>query len=110
MKLLLDEHLSPKLAKRLQDLYPDSSQVDLLKKKGADDLDLLCYARDHNFVIVSKDDDFYDLAIMSDGPPKVVVLRVGNVTTEEIERKLRKAAPILKEFVMDPDFWCCEIR
>jgi len=34
VKLLLDEHLSPKLAKRLQDIFPGSSQVDLLEKKA----------------------------------------------------------------------------
>ena len=37
MKLLLDENLSPRLPALLADLYPDSSQIELLGLRGATD-------------------------------------------------------------------------
>ena len=110
MKLLLDEHLSPKLAKRLQDLYPDSTQVELMGMKGTDDREIYRFALAHQYILVSKDADFYDLALAQDGPPKVVLLRVGNVTTRDVERILRNAAPVLGEFACSPDTWVCEIH
>ncbi len=110
VKLLLDEHLSPKLARRLQDLFPGTSQVDLLHLKGCGDLDLYRYAGEHDYVMVSKDDDFHDLALANARPPKVVILRVGNVTTSEVESILRESAPVLDRFYHTPDTWVCEIR
>lgn len=110
VKLLLDEHLSPKLARRLQDVFPGTSQVDLLNLKGAGDYELFRYAGEHDYVMVSKDDDFYDLALAHARPPKVVVLRVGNVTTSEVESLLRESAEVLNRFHLTPDAWVCEIR
>jgi predicted nuclease of predicted toxin-antitoxin system len=110
MKLLLDEHLSPKLSGRLQDVYPGTSQVDLLDLKGSDDVVLHRLARENGFIIVSKDDDFYDLALAEDGPPKVVILRVGNVTTGEVERILRESVSLIRDFASVSDAWVCEIR
>lgn len=110
MKLLLDEHLSPKLIRRLGDLYPGSNQVDLLNLKGCSDWDLYCYAEKHGYVIVSKDNDFYDFALAYSRPPKVVVLRVGNVTTSEIENILRESKDVIEGFLLTPDTWVCEIN
>jgi predicted nuclease of predicted toxin-antitoxin system len=109
VKLLLDEHLSPKLARRLQDIFPGTSQVDLLNLKGSGDQELYQYAGDHQYVMVSKDDDFYDLALSFARPPKVVILRVGNVTTSEIETILRGSVEVLNHFYQTPDTWVCEI-
>ena len=45
MKLLLDENLSPKLPALLVDLYPDSSQIELLGLRGATDTAVWEYAK-----------------------------------------------------------------
>jgi predicted nuclease of predicted toxin-antitoxin system len=83
--------------------------VDLLNLKGCADLDLYEYAGEHGYVMVSKDDDFYELALKNAHPPKVVVLRVGNVTTAEIERILRESTEVLERFCDTPEVWVCEI-
>lgn len=98
MKLLFDEHLSPKLAKRLQDIFPGSNQVDALGLKGSDDHVLHEFAKTHGFILVSKDDDFYDLALARGYPPKVVILRTGNQTTDQLEMLLRRIRSSLEEF------------
>ena len=60
MKLLFDENLSRKLVVRLAELYPESAQVaeaDLLESPDRE-----IWAKAGNFVIVSTDSDFYELA------------------------------------------------
>lgn len=53
MKLLFDENLSFKLAERLSDLFPGSSQVRLIGLSRADDRTVWNYARTHDFMLVS---------------------------------------------------------
>ncbi len=45
---------------------------------GADDQAVWSHARDKGFVIVTKDDDFLDLAAHHGPPPVVIWLRLGN--------------------------------
>jgi predicted nuclease of predicted toxin-antitoxin system len=61
MKLLFDHHLSHKLVKRLQDIFPDSSQTRLLGMGTADDHAIWNHAKQRGFIVVSLDADFYDL-------------------------------------------------
>jgi predicted nuclease of predicted toxin-antitoxin system len=48
MKLLFDQNLSPRLATRLQDLFPDSSHVFNLGLDQADDMEVWEYARQND--------------------------------------------------------------
>src|SRR5688572_18896959 len=89
MKLLLDQNLSPRLVQRLSDVFPDSNHVFLLGLGSADDVRVWEYARDNDFVIVTKDADFGELSTLKGFPPKVVWLRVGNCTTALVEELLR---------------------
>jgi predicted nuclease of predicted toxin-antitoxin system len=54
VKLLLDQNLSPRLVNRLVDLYPDSSHVYLIGLDTAPDLIIWEYARDNEFIIVTR--------------------------------------------------------
>lgn len=92
MKLLLDHNLSHKLVRRLDDLYPGSSQTRLLGYARATDPEIWFHARTHDFVIVSKDNDFAELAILRGAPPKVVWLRIGNCSSAVVEQLLRRSA------------------
>jgi predicted nuclease of predicted toxin-antitoxin system len=57
MKLLFDENLSPKLSSRLSDLFPDSLHVRDVGMKATIDPIVWNYAKDNDFMIVSKDAD-----------------------------------------------------
>ena len=61
MKLLLDENLSRRLVPFIQDLYPNSTQVALVGLENTDDKLIRQYAIDNDFVIVTKDADYYDI-------------------------------------------------
>ena len=101
MKLLLDQHISYKLADRLADIFPATSHVRLLHLEKASDSDIWHYARAHDFVLVTKDSDMVDLSIARVGPPKVVWLRLGNVTTNRVEEVLRKNQLAIEELMLD---------
>jgi predicted nuclease of predicted toxin-antitoxin system len=47
------------------------------------------YAKQHDFIIVTKDSDFSDLLILLGFPPKVIWIRRGNCSTNDIEQILR---------------------
>jgi predicted nuclease of predicted toxin-antitoxin system len=51
MKVLFDQNLSSKLAKKLADLFPESSQVKLLGMEEADDPEIWDYARQNGFTL-----------------------------------------------------------
>ena len=90
MKLLFDHNLSYKLVARLAGLFPDSAHVRNVNLHEADDRTVWEYARANGFAIVSKDEDFHQLSFLYGAPPKVVWIRLGNCTTADIERSLRR--------------------
>lgn len=48
------------------------------------------YAKDNDFMIVSKDADMHDLSLVLGNPPKVIWLRLGNCSTRQVENLLRQ--------------------
>lgn len=88
-RLLFNQNLSPKLIKRLADLYPNSDHLDMIGLGTADDVTVWEHAKRNNFVIITKDADFADLSVLRGFPPKVVWIRRGNCSTTNIELILR---------------------
>lgn len=90
MKLLFDQNLSFKLCLRLKDLFPNSQQVRLLGMSDSNDRDIWRHSAENDFIIVTQDSDFADLAALLGSPPKVLWLRCGNQPTSMIEDLLRQ--------------------
>lgn len=103
MKLLLDHNLSHKLVARLADIFPDSTQTRLIDFARAADPEIWFHARTHGFIIVSKDNDFAELAVLKGAPPKVVWLRIGNCSSGAVERLLRTHVSAIEDLVNDPE-------
>ena len=101
MRLLFDQNLSAVLVKRLGDLFPGSTHVVMVGLERADDAAVWTYAAGDGFVIVSKDSDFQQRSSLYGGPPKVVWIRIGNCTTDEIEQLLRKHSATIHTFETD---------
>ena len=89
MKLLFDENLSFRLIAALADLYPGSTHVRMIGLLGADDPTIWAHATEHEFVLVSKDTDFYERSVLYGAPPKVIWLRIGNSTVADTADVLR---------------------
>jgi len=109
MKLLLDENLSRRIVPFLQADFPGTSQVALEGLEQGSDLDVWRYARDNGFVIVSKDSDFYELSLLHGTPPKVIWLRVGNVSKAAVMQLLLDNRETIARLLSDPDIACVEI-
>ena len=103
MKLLFDHNLSPRLVARLSDLYPNSNHVYLIGLDQASDEVVWQYARENEFIIVTKDLDYNELVILRGFPPKVVWIRLGNCTTCQIEALLRLHNEDIKVLSEDPN-------
>ena len=69
--------------------------------RGASDAAIWAHARDGDFIIVSKDDDFRSLALVRGPPPKVIWLQVGNAPTAAVANLLRANALLLNTFSLD---------
>ena len=92
MRLLFDQNLSHRLVPALEDIFPDSSHVRLLGMAEADDLSIWNFAKTNNLVIVTQDSDYSDWNKLRGAPPKIVWLRCGNASVDQIQQKLRSAA------------------
>lgn len=101
MKLLFDENLSPALPHRVADLFPNSAHVRDVGMKAIDDPIVWDYAKNNDFMIVSKDADMHDLSLVFGNPPKVVWLRLGNCSTRQVEELLRRDFDVIKLFHED---------
>ena len=64
MKLLLDQNLSDKIPSKIRDLYPDTTHVKWVQMERADDRQIWAFASENGFVIVSKDNDFYQRSLL----------------------------------------------
>ena len=89
MKLLLEENLSSQIVRKIIDLYPDSAHVKNLALKNVDDNSIWEYAKTNDFVIVSKDADFYQRNLLYADAPKFIYLWIANSPTIEVVEILR---------------------
>lgn len=68
---------------------------------SASDVSVWTYAGSNGYVIVSKDSDFEQKALLYGHPPKVVWLRVGNCATTAIAALLRNHRADIVAFEAD---------
>ena len=97
MKLLLDENLSRRIVPFLQNDFPETTHVALVKLEAASDNEVWNFAKLNHFVIVTKDADFYELSLTNnDNAPKVVWLRILNTSKNEVLKLLLSTMFLLK--------------
>ena len=101
MRLLVDENLSPKIVRLLDGRFPGTVHVASVGLAGSGDEAIWRYARDNGFVVLSKDSDFNQRALLRGGPPKVVWLRVAEMRTNEIAATVLATADELERFDID---------
>jgi len=102
MKFLFDQNLSPRLPRLLSDLYPDSVHIRDIGLRDETDTVIWRHARQHGFIIVSKDSDFQQRSLLFGHPPKFVWLRIGNCPVPTTEHLLRKHAAVIRIFEQNP--------
>ncbi len=103
MKLLFDQNLSQRLAEVLATHFPGTVHVRNLGLERADDLTIWSTARRDGYTIVTKDSDFHELGLIRGFPPKVVWIRLGNCSTEDIQAILVRSIDQLARLADDPE-------
>jgi predicted nuclease of predicted toxin-antitoxin system len=101
MKLLFDHNLSPRLPRLLADLFAESIHVREVALHAVDDAVVWDYAKANGFVIVSKDSDFDQRALVFGAPPKCVWLRLGNCSVAASADLLRRFSVAIHTFGRD---------
>jgi predicted nuclease of predicted toxin-antitoxin system len=101
MKLLLDQNLSFRLIGIIETAFPNSKHVRDLGLTCASDAEVWSYAQNNDFAIVSKDADFANLAFLHGQPPKLVYVRIGNCSTEQMAELLLRSQSTISAFLND---------
>ncbi len=101
MKLLFDENLSHKLARLLEDLFPNSIHVRDVGLKASDDPLVWEYAKTNGLILVSKYADMHQRSFLFGPPPKVVWVRLGNCATSDVEKLIRNNVETILAFHED---------
>ena len=101
MRLLFDQNLSPRLPEILAEVFPGSVHVRDVGLTAANNAEVWKYALTHGFTIISKDSDFHQLSFLHGHPPKVVWIRRGNCSTDEIALMLAGFSAQLIDFESD---------
>ncbi len=109
MNLLFDQNLSHRLLTELGDLCPGSLHVRMLGLAEADDLQIWNYAKSHNLVIVTQDSDYADWNKLRGAPPKIIWLRCGNTTVDQMHLKIRSSAGRIQTLESELDIEVIEI-
>jgi predicted nuclease of predicted toxin-antitoxin system len=102
MKLLFDQNLSHRLVGLLTAEFPGSAHVRDMGLSAAPDPDVWAYAAANGFVIVSKDTDFQQRALLYGHPPKVIWVRLGNCSTAAVATLLLSRLADIRAFESDP--------
>lgn len=99
LQLLFDENISYRIIRKIAHLYPNSEQVKRLGLLGRKDGLIWEHAKRHNFTIVTHDEDYDELSALQGMPPKVIWLRTGNITTDDLANLLKKHSDTIEEFI-----------
>lgn len=103
MKLLFDQNISFRIERKLNINFEFSKHVSSVGLKDADDIQIWNYAKKESFVIVTFDADFYDISMINGCPPKIIWLRNGNLTTNQVIDILNDKLLIIRNFIENQD-------
>jgi len=103
MKLLLDQNLSRKLIKQIEESYPDSCHLTSVLPENSTDREIWLFAEANDFIIVTKDDDFEQRSVLLGHPPKVIWIRLGNCRSADVVSLLLNSKNIIHAFGGDQE-------
>ena len=100
-KLLFDQNISRRVVAPLANLFAGSRDVTQLRLGSNEDRAIWDYARANGFAVVSKDADFNQMSFLFGAAPKVIWLRLGNCTTDDVLRCLAHNETAISVFLAD---------
>ena len=109
MKFLLDAHIPPHLAERLRGLGHDATHVRTMPAGNATaDDEIIALADSEGRVAVTKDSDFRDARLVTGCPARLLLVKTGNLTRDELIDLVMANLLVIEKFFADPN--CGELR
>lgn len=102
MKFLIDAQLPRRLAIFMQELgYDAIHTLDLPNKNRTTDTEIIELSIKDSLIVISKDSDFYISFLQRAEPYKLIYLKVGNMTTDEIIIIFKNNFSLIKEQISE---------
>ena len=101
MKLLVDQNISFRVSVLLKDTFPEIRHVREFDLQAATDRHIWNFAKENHYHIVTFDSDFYDMVTLYGHPPKIIWLRLGNTSSQNLIRIIQAQAETIKSFLTD---------
>ena len=104
MRLLFDQNISFRSVNLLRELFPEAKHVNEFTLESVSDRQIWNYAKENRFHVVTFDADFNDLVTLYGHPPKVIWLRLGNTSSQNLVRTFSGHFEVIKSFLTDENF------
>jgi len=109
-KLLLDANLSWRSIKSLQEHFEACYHADSIGLKvPAKDIEIWDYAKGNNLIIITNDEDFFNLLMIKGFPPKIILLKTGNQNRKKVEEVLICAKEQIEQLLLSSELGLLEI-
>jgi len=110
MKLLLDANMSWRLISSLKANFGVCEHVNNTSlSRPAKDFDIWRFAKEHEYTIITQDSDFLNYLETKGYPPKLILVKVGNLNTDQMKNILLQAKQSILEFINNDEYGLLEI-
>jgi predicted nuclease of predicted toxin-antitoxin system len=110
MKLLLDANLSWRLCSVLAKTFGECAHVNKAALPvPAKDSEIWSYARENGYIIVTQDADFLHFLEVRGYPPKIVLIKTGNMAVAQMEQILIQAKASITALHENDEYGLLEI-
>ncbi len=99
MKLLFDQNISFRVVRKLHDIFPECAHLSAFDLINSTDIVIWNYAKENNYCIVTFDYDFVDFSILKGSPPKIIIIKKGNLKTEVLISLIRSYEDQISNFL-----------
>ena len=110
MNLLFDANISWRIIKILREHFTTVSHANEINlSQPAKDIEIWNFCKNHNFIIITHDDDFEKLALTKGFPPKVIILKTFNKSTVELANLIINKKEVIESFIFNEEQSILEI-
>ena len=112
MKLLFDQNISFRLINKVTHLYPQAIQLKEVGLENFSDIEIWNFAKKNDYTIVTFDADFFEINLLKGQPPKILWVRAGNTSTNNLVKLLEENFELINEFISNETYkeiGCLEI-
>jgi predicted nuclease of predicted toxin-antitoxin system len=111
MKLLLDANISWRLCSFFTEYFGECTHINKTDlSHPAKDFEIWQFAKEHGYTIITQDSDFLNFLETKGYPPKLILLKTGNINREQMKLILLQARLSIIELHNNEEYGLLEIR